>query len=81
MTDACRHRSDHRLEQNSATATSRTKGPASERSIDIHPNFGRHLKAKMDELGIENVFVNMSDPKADRPTTDMYDFFKKHFKM
>ena len=46
-----------------------------------HPNFGRQLKAKMDELGIENVFVNMSDPKADRPTMDMYGFFKKHFGM
>jgi len=46
-----------------------------------HPNFGRHLKAKMDELKIENIFVNQSDPKADRPTMDMYGFFKKHFGM
>jgi acetyl esterase len=46
-----------------------------------HPNFGRQLKAEMDELAIENVFVNMSDPKAKRPSTDMYGFFKKHFKM
>jgi acetyl esterase/lipase len=42
-----------------------------------HPNFGRQLKAKMDELGIENVFVNMADPNAEKPAVDMYGFFKK----
>jgi acetyl esterase len=46
-----------------------------------HPNFGRQLKAEMDELGIENVFVNMSDPNAEKPAIDMYGFFKKHFGM
>jgi acetyl esterase len=46
-----------------------------------HPNFGRQLKAEMDELAIENVFVNTSDPKAEKPAIDMYGFFKKHFGM
>jgi acetyl esterase/lipase len=44
-----------------------------------HPNFGRHLKEKMDELGIENVFVNAADKSEKRSPADMYEFFKKHF--
>jgi len=46
-----------------------------------HPNFGRQLKAEMDELGIENVFVNTQDRNAAPPATDMYGFFKKRFGM
>lgn len=44
-----------------------------------HPNFGRQLKAKMDDLGIENVFINGGgDPPTPQPPGGMLDFFKKH---
>jgi hypothetical protein len=43
-----------------------------------HPNFGRHLKAKMDELGIENVFVYLPTEPID-PSQRMLEFFKKQF--
>lgn len=45
-----------------------------------HPNFGRMLKERMDELGIENVFVNQSadKPKGGNAGLDMLEFFKKH---
>jgi hypothetical protein len=44
-----------------------------------HPNFGRQLKTKMDELGIENVFVNGSDAKGRNPAAEMFAFFRKQF--
>jgi acetyl esterase/lipase len=44
-----------------------------------HPNFGRQLKTKMDELGIENVFVNGPDAKGRNPAAEMFAFFKKQF--
>ncbi|HQU47259.1 MAG TPA: alpha/beta hydrolase, partial [Pirellulales bacterium] len=45
-----------------------------------HPNFGRMLKKRMDELGIENAFVNTDGGKNPKPSgpADMFDFFKKH---
>ncbi|HVA47871.1 MAG TPA: alpha/beta hydrolase [Pirellulales bacterium] len=45
-----------------------------------HPNFGRMLKKRMDELGIENVFVNTDGGKNPKPSgpADMFDFLKKH---
>lgn len=44
-----------------------------------HPNFGRQLKAKMDELGIENVYVYTPEAKGRNVNTEMLDFFKKQF--
>ncbi|NLX96955.1 MAG: alpha/beta hydrolase [Rhodopirellula sp.] len=44
-----------------------------------HPNFGRELKAKMDALGIENVFVNGgANPRTPEPPGGMLGFFMKH---
>lgn len=45
-----------------------------------HPNFGRMLKERMDELGIENVFVNQQPGKKQSgdPIRQMFDFFLKH---
>ncbi len=44
-----------------------------------HSNFGRQLKAKMDELGIENVFINSGgNPPTPQPLGGMLDFLKKH---
>ena len=43
-----------------------------------HPNFGRQLKQKMDELGIENVFVYVPDAKGRNPVREMLEFFEKH---
>jgi len=44
-----------------------------------HPNFGRQLKAKMDELGIENVFINSGGtPPTPQPPGGMLEFLKKH---
>lgn len=48
-----------------------------------HPNFGRMLKERMDDLGIECVFVNGNAGKNKVPNVgaDMLDFFKRHFGM
>lgn len=44
-----------------------------------HPNFGRMLKNEMDELGIENVFINQDAGKnTTNAGADMLEFFKKH---
>jgi acetyl esterase/lipase len=43
-----------------------------------HPNFGRQLKAKMDELGIENTFVYLPTEPTD-PNQRLFDFFTKQF--
>ena len=44
-----------------------------------HPNFGKQLKEKMDELGIENVFINGGgNPPTPQPPGGMLEFFKKH---
>jgi acetyl esterase len=43
-----------------------------------HPNFGKLLKQRMSELGIENVYVHTSEGGAD-PNLRMLDFFKKQF--
>jgi acetyl esterase/lipase len=44
-----------------------------------HPNFGRQLKAKLDELGIENVFINGGgNPPTLQPPGGMLEFFQKH---
>jgi acetyl esterase len=42
-----------------------------------HPNFGRQLKTKMDELGIENILV-MPDDKRNA-AKEMLEFFKAQF--
>lgn len=44
-----------------------------------HPNFGRHLKKKMDELGLENVFVNAAETKGRNVQAEMLEFFQKQF--
>lgn len=44
-----------------------------------HPNFGKQLKAAMDELGIENVYVHTSEAQGRNPQLEMLDFFEKHF--
>lgn len=45
-----------------------------------HPNFGRDLKAKMDALGIENVFINGGGtPRTPEPAGGMMGFFQKQF--
>lgn len=47
-----------------------------------HPNFGRHLAAAMEKLGIEHVFRLDSDyPSTDASYADMRKFMLKHFKM
>jgi acetyl esterase/lipase len=45
-----------------------------------HPNFGRMLKERMDELGIENVFINQNAGKNQLgdPNRQMFDFLWKH---
>ncbi len=44
-----------------------------------HPNFGKQLKAKMDELGIENVYVHTADDKQRNFAVELLDFFQKQF--
>lgn len=44
-----------------------------------HPNFGRHLKSRMDELGIENVFVYTPEAKGRNANGEMVRFFTKQF--
>ncbi len=44
-----------------------------------HPNFGRQLKAKMDSLGIENVFVYVPDARGRNVHSEMVEFFQKRF--
>ncbi|MBM3968951.1 MAG: alpha/beta hydrolase [Planctomycetes bacterium] len=44
-----------------------------------HPNFGRHLKAKMDELMIENVFVNQPGGRHRNVHVEMLEFFQRQF--
>ncbi|HJT33797.1 MAG TPA: alpha/beta hydrolase [Pirellulales bacterium] len=48
-----------------------------------HPNFGRMLKERMDELGIENVFVNQAAEKTKVRNVglEMLAFFKKHLEV
>ena len=54
-----------------------------ERTGDIHhPNFGRHLKKAMDELGIECIHRMDTDyDNAEAPFRDMFAFLKKQFRM
>lgn len=42
-----------------------------------HFNFGKQLKAKMDDLGIENVFVYTPEAKGRNVAAEMLDFFRK----
>jgi acetyl esterase/lipase len=44
-----------------------------------HPNFGRQLKEKMDELNIENVFVYTPSEKGRDVNAEMLAFFIKQF--
>lgn len=44
-----------------------------------HPNFGRHLKEKMDQLKIENVFIHPQNIKGVDVAKEMVGFFKKQF--
>ncbi|MBA4017707.1 MAG: esterase [Pirellula sp.] len=44
-----------------------------------HPNFGRQLKKKMDELGIENVYVYTEHKQRLDESSRMLEFFQKHF--
>ena len=43
-----------------------------------HPNFGKQLKAEMDKLGIENVYLHTSQGKAASVQLQMFEFLKKH---
>ncbi len=44
-----------------------------------HPNFGKQLKARMDSLGIENVYVHTEDAAGRDLMLEMLDFFKEKF--
>jgi len=44
-----------------------------------HPNFGRQLTKKMNELGIENVMVFVPAEPSRNTTREMFEFFQKHF--
>ena len=44
-----------------------------------HPNFGKQLKEKMDELGIENVYVHTADAPRRNAAAEMLEFFQKQF--
>ncbi|WP_417383674.1 alpha/beta hydrolase [Gimesia sp.] len=44
-----------------------------------HPNFGRDLVKKMNELGIENVFIYTGDNKSGASPQAMLEFFQKQF--
>jgi acetyl esterase/lipase len=45
-----------------------------------HPNFGKQLKKRMDELGIENVYVHTSEgPRGRNHTQEFIDFAKRQF--
>jgi acetyl esterase len=46
-----------------------------------HPNFGKQLKTKMDKLGIENIYVHTPEAKGRNLEMEMFEFFKKHFKI
>ena len=43
-----------------------------------HPNFGKQLKAEMDKLGIENVYVHSDEAKGANVQLQMFEFLKKH---
>ncbi len=44
-----------------------------------HPNFGRQLKQRMDELGIENVFVYTPQAPGFKSVPEMLKFFQQQF--
>ncbi len=44
-----------------------------------HRNFGKQLKTKMDELGIENVYVYTPEAKRRDVSKEMVEFFRKQF--
>lgn len=44
-----------------------------------HRNFGLQLKARMDDLGIENVYVYTPEAKGRNVAKEMLDFFRKQF--
>lgn len=44
-----------------------------------HPNFGKQLKAKMDSLGIENVYIHTAESKGVNVTEKLLDFIQKRF--
>jgi hypothetical protein len=44
-----------------------------------HPNFGKLLKQKMTELGIENIYVHTQEPNPGNPNLRMLEFFQKYF--
>ena len=44
-----------------------------------HPNFGKQLKAAMDALHIENVYVHTDQAQGRDPQQEMLDFFKQAF--
>ncbi|MBW8885615.1 MAG: hypothetical protein JF612_12770 [Planctomycetia bacterium] len=57
--------------------------PANEKPGNIHhPNFGRHLKKEMDQIGVPCEFHLTSDLPSQQATTDaMLAFLKKNFGM
>lgn len=44
-----------------------------------HPNFGKQLKKKMDDLGIENVYVHTAEAKGANINQQLLDFIQKRF--
>ncbi len=44
-----------------------------------HPNFGKQLKAAMDKLGIENVYVHTDQAEGRDPQQEMLEFFQSRF--
>lgn len=44
-----------------------------------HPNFGKQLKTRMDELGIKNVYVHTANAKGRNPQLEMLEFFRTAF--
>ncbi|MDB5385399.1 MAG: Esterase [Planctomycetaceae bacterium] len=44
-----------------------------------HPNFGKQLKKKMDELGIANVYVNTTETKGVDVGSEMIKFIQEQF--
>ena len=44
-----------------------------------HPNFGKQLKAAMDQLGIENVYIHTDTAQGRDPQAEMLEFFQRKF--
>ena len=43
-----------------------------------HPNFGKQLQGRMNQLGIENIYVHTLEAEDRNPQQEMYEFFREH---